>query len=66
MTFNRRDFVTTSSLALAGAALARLEGQVALRETLLRFPTWEVDEDRLERVHTSTVRGYTSVRMQVG
>lgn len=50
----------------AGAALARLEGQVALRETLRRFPTWEVDEARLEWVHTSTVRGYTSVRMQVG
>ena len=49
-----------------GAALARLEGTVALRETLRRFPTWEVDESRLERVHTSTVRGYTSVPMQLG
>ena len=49
-----------------GAALARLEGIVALRETLRRFPTWEIDESRLERVHTSTVRGYTSVPMRVG
>jgi cytochrome P450 len=48
-----------------GAALARLEGKVALTETLRRFPTWEVDESRLERVHTSTVRGYTSVPMRV-
>ena len=48
-----------------GAALARLEGTVALRETLRRFPTWEVDESRLERVHTSTVRGY-SLRAHAG
>ena len=48
-----------------GAALARLEGRVALGETLKRFPTWEIDESRLERIHTSTVRGYTSVPMQV-
>ena len=26
-----------------GAALARLEGRIALEETLRRFPTWEVD-----------------------
>jgi cytochrome P450 len=48
-----------------GAALARLEGRVALAETLRRFPTWEIDEDGLERVHTSTVRGYTKVPMRV-
>jgi cytochrome P450 len=48
-----------------GAALARLEGTVGLTETLRRFPTWEIDETRLERVHTSTVRGYTSVPMRV-
>jgi cytochrome P450 len=49
-----------------GAALARLEGKVALEETLHRYPTWEIDESRLDRVHTSTVRGYSSVPMQVG
>jgi cytochrome P450 len=49
-----------------GAALARLEGTVALRETLRRYPTWTIDESRLERVHTSTVRGYASVPMRVG
>ena len=48
-----------------GAALARLEGKVALEETLRRYPTWEIDESRLDRVHTSTVRGYASVPMQV-
>ncbi|UGQ12667.1 cytochrome P450 [Yinghuangia sp. ASG 101] len=41
-----------------GAALARLEGRVALEETLKRFPAWEVDRDRAVRLHTSTVRGY--------
>jgi cytochrome P450 len=44
-----------------GAALARLEGRIALEETLARFPTWDVDEDGLEMVHTSTVRGYARV-----
>jgi len=44
-----------------GAALARLEGQVALRETLRRFPHWQVDHDRAEMVRTSTVRGYAKV-----
>jgi cytochrome P450 len=41
-----------------GAALARLEGRVALDEVLSRFPDWEVDWDRAERAHTSTVRGW--------
>ncbi len=44
-----------------GAALARLEGRIALEETLKRFPTWEVDDDACEMVHTSTVRGYAKV-----
>jgi cytochrome P450 len=44
-----------------GAALARLEGRVALEETLARFPRWEVDHERAERLHTSTVRGYKRV-----
>ena len=41
-----------------GAALARLEGRVALEEVLVRFPDWEVDLDAAERVHTTTVRGW--------
>ncbi len=41
-----------------GAALARMEGRIALEETLKRFPSWEVDEADAEMVHTSTVRGW--------
>jgi cytochrome P450 len=48
-----------------GAALARLEGRVALEETLKRFPEWEVDHARAVRLHTSTVRGYTKVPIVV-
>jgi cytochrome P450 len=44
-----------------GAALARLEGRIALEETFKRFPTWDVDYDNAEMVHTSTVRGYAKV-----
>jgi cytochrome P450 len=35
-----------------------MEGRVALEEVLIRFPSWEVDIDNAERVHTSTVRGW--------
>ncbi|MYH70962.1 MAG: cytochrome P450, partial [Acidimicrobiia bacterium] len=41
-----------------GAALTRLEGRIALEETLKRFPTWGVDLDGAELKHTSTVRGW--------
>jgi cytochrome P450 len=41
-----------------GAALARMEGRVALEEVLARFPDWEVDHAGTERVHTTTVRGW--------
>ena len=41
-----------------GAALARLEGRVALDEVLQRFPTWEVDWDQAVQARTSTVRGW--------
>ena len=44
-----------------GAALARLEGRIALEETFKRFPTWDVDKAGCEMVHTSTVRGYAKV-----
>jgi cytochrome P450 len=44
-----------------GAALARIEGRVGLEEMIARFPTWEVDEDRAEMVHTSTVRGWATL-----
>ena len=41
-----------------GAALARMEGRVALDEVLRRFPTWEIDEDHAQQARTSTVRGW--------
>ena len=44
-----------------GAALARIEGRLALAGTLARFPEWEIDESELVMVRTSTVRGYSSV-----
>lgn len=44
-----------------GASLARMEGRMAIEETLARFPTWEIDEGGLEMIHTSTVRGYEKV-----
>lgn len=41
-----------------GAALARLEATVALEELLKRFPSWTVQKEKSEYLHTSTVRGY--------
>ncbi len=41
-----------------GAALARMEGKVALEETLKRYKTWTVDMEHALPLHTSTVRGY--------
>lgn len=41
-----------------GAALARLEGRVALDEVLARFPSWDVDWDNATQARTSTVRGW--------
>ena len=48
-----------------GAALARLEGRVALDEVLTRFPEWEVDYDRACRAHTSSVRGWETLPARV-
>jgi cytochrome P450 len=41
-----------------GAALARLEGRIALDEVLQRFPEWEVDAGNARLSPTSTVRGW--------
>ena len=49
-----------------GAALARLEGRVALDEVLRRFPDWEVDWDGAEQAHTSTVRGWEKLPVVTG
>ncbi|MBH0776297.1 cytochrome P450 [Nocardia bovistercoris] len=41
-----------------GAALARLEGRIALEELLRRWPKWDIDYDNAARAHTSSVRGW--------
>ena len=48
-----------------GAALARLEGRVALEEVLKRFPEWEVDWSGAVWANTSTVRGWDSLPVLV-
>jgi len=48
-----------------GAALARLEARVALDEVLNRFPDWEVDWERAEQAHTSTVRGWSKLPVKI-
>jgi len=44
-----------------GAALARLEGRVALEEVLKRFPEWDVDWPNAKLASTSTVRGWETL-----
>jgi cytochrome P450 len=48
-----------------GAALARLEGRIALEEELLRFPEWDVDLDAARLSPTSTVRGWETLPVVV-
>ena len=48
-----------------GAALARLEGRVALEEVLKRFPTWEIDTQAAVQARTSTVRGWESLPVTI-
>ena len=49
-----------------GAALARLEGRIALDEVLNRFPDWEVDWDGAVQAHTPTVRGWDKLPVVTG
>ena len=45
-----------------GAALARMEGRIALDEVLQRWPKgWEVDWEHAVQARTSTVRGWQSL-----
>jgi cytochrome P450 len=44
-----------------GAALARLEGRIALDEVLQRFPEWDVDWDNAKFAPTSILRGWESM-----
>ncbi len=48
-----------------GAALARMEGKVALEETFKRFKEWTVDKEHAVPLHTSTVRGYKKLPINV-
>jgi cytochrome P450 len=49
-----------------GAALARLEGRIALDELLNRFPEWDVDLAGAKIAPTSTVRGWETLPFVVG
>jgi cytochrome P450 len=44
-----------------GAALARLEGCIALEEVLSRFPEWDIDLEDARLSPTSTVRGWETL-----
>ncbi|SIB89040.1 cytochrome P450 [Mycobacteroides abscessus subsp. bolletii] len=48
-----------------GAALARMEGRIALELLADRMPTYEVDRDKIERVNMTNVMGYASVPVRV-
>jgi len=47
-----------------GAALARLEGRIALDEILTRFPEWEVDWSNAQ-LDSSQVRGWSTLPVHV-
>jgi cytochrome P450 len=49
-----------------GAALARLEGRVALDEVLNRWPEWEVDWENAKQAHTPHVRGWEKLPVVTG
>jgi cytochrome P450 len=49
-----------------GATLARLEARVALEEILRRFPQWSVRRDAAVMAHTSSVRGWAKLPIDIG
>ena len=49
-----------------GAALARLEGRVALDEVLQRWSHWTVDYGNAVQAHTSTTRGWEKLPVVTG
>jgi cytochrome P450 len=48
-----------------GAALARLEGRLALDEVLNRFPEWQVDTDNA-KLDSTAVRGWSTLPVVIG
>jgi cytochrome P450 len=48
-----------------GSALARMQARVALEEILNRWPEWDVDFDKAEMAHTSSVRGWGKLPVTV-
>jgi cytochrome P450 len=51
--------------ACLGAALARLESRVAFEEIAKRWPSYELDESGLRRVHMANVAGFSNVPVSV-
>lgn len=49
-----------------GAALARMEGRIAIEELAARFPNYEVVTDGLRRVQMMNVAGYSNVPVRIG
>lgn len=47
-----------------GARLARLEGLIGLQTALEFFPGYEIDEERLVRVHNTNVRGFAELPIE--
>jgi cytochrome P450 len=63
---------TTGSLAFGqgthfclGASLARLEGRVSLEEVLKRIPGYRIREADIERIHSSNVRGFAALPIEL-
>jgi cytochrome P450 len=44
-----------------GAALARMEGRIALEEVLKRFVEWDLDYENMKMATTTTVRGWETL-----
>ena len=52
--------------ACLGAALARVEGRVALEEILKRFPDWTVDLENAKLSSSSSTRGWDNMPVIIG
>jgi cytochrome P450 len=71
---DRYDVLRNTSRSLAfgqgthfclGAALARLEGRVALEELGRRFPRFEIEPEGIARVHSVNVRGFAALPVRL-